>query len=154
VRTTTAEHAKTAMPESDHRPLESSYLPIRWPNTRFHPTPLRVDKIAAILASRCTQAISRSIRAARVKRNPLGGWGSVVGNPVSVICVGLVCERSSCQARRASARCAGVVGMLVVRYARCAQRDRVLGVVQIEARCASVIACQCGAVMPGAAERR
>jgi hypothetical protein len=49
------------------------------PNPRFHPTPLRVGKIGAILASECTRTISRSIGAARVKRNPLGGWGNLVG---------------------------------------------------------------------------
>ncbi len=48
----------------------SSALP---PNKRLHPTPLRVDKIVAILASRCTRTTSRSIGAARVKRRALGG---------------------------------------------------------------------------------
>jgi hypothetical protein len=52
-----------------------------------------------------------------------------------------------------SARYAGVVRSLVVLLARRALRDRVLGVIPIEARCAGVVACQCGAVMPGAHER-
>jgi hypothetical protein len=55
-----------------------------------------------------------------------------------------------CQARRAGARCASVVRSPVVRIARGGQRDRVLGVIQIEARCAGVVSCRCGARMPGA----
>ena len=48
----------------------------------------------------------------------------------------------------------GVVRRLVVRSARYGQRDRVLGVIPIEARCAGVIPCWCGAVMRGARERQ
>ena len=44
------------------------------------------------------------------------------------------------------ARYAGVVRASVVRIARCGQRDRVLGVIQIAARCAGVILCRCGAL--------
>jgi hypothetical protein len=36
------------------------------PNKPMQPTPLRADKIAAILASRCTQTPFRSIGAARL----------------------------------------------------------------------------------------
>ena len=46
------------------------------------------------------------------------------------------------------ARCAGVVRWRVVRIARRARRDRVLGVIPPSARYAGVIACRCGAVMP------
>ena len=83
---------------------------------------------------------------------PLGGWGSVAGNPILVTCAGLGCARRLCQGRRAGARCAGVVRPPVVRNARCAQPDRVLGVVLMEARGAGVIACRCGTRMPGAGE--
>jgi hypothetical protein len=41
-------------------------------NKRLHPTPLRVDKIAAILAFKCARTTPRSSGAARVKRSPLG----------------------------------------------------------------------------------
>jgi hypothetical protein len=58
-----------------------------------------------------------------------------------------------CQARRADARCAGVVRTPVVRSARYAGLDRVLGVVLASARRADVVPCGCGAVMPGADER-
>jgi len=47
----------------------------------------------------------------------------------------------------------GVVRRLVVRSARYGQRDRVLGVIPIEARCAGVIPCWCSAVMRAAGER-
>ncbi len=56
-------------------------------------------------------------------------------------------------ARRAVARCAGVVRAFVVLLARCALRDRVLGVVPLNARYAGVISCRGGAFMPGAHER-
>ena len=46
------------------------------------------------------------------------------------------------------ARSAGVVRWPVVRRARRAQRDRMLRVIPPNARCAGVIACWCGAVMP------
>ena len=86
--------------------------------------------------------------------NPLGGWGSVVRTPVfdgeeSVA----IRERWLCQARRADARYASVVRSPVVRIARYAERDPVLGVVQIKARCAGVISCRRGAAMRAAAER-
>jgi hypothetical protein len=50
------------------------------------------------------------------------------------------------------ARCAGVVRRLVVLLARRALRDRVLGVIPIEARCAGVILWRCGAVMRAAGQ--
>ena len=62
-------------------------------------------------------------------------------------------ERPLCQARRASARCAGVVRSPVVRSARSAERDCVLDVVLIEARCGGVRTCRRGALMPAAIER-
>jgi len=37
----------------------------------------------------------------------LGGWGSVVGKPFSIIYVGCGCACRLCQPRRAGARCAG-----------------------------------------------
>jgi hypothetical protein len=40
-----------------------------------------------------------------------------------------------------------------VRIARRAKCDRVLGVVQLKARCASVIACRCGTLMRAVGER-
>src|SRR5215207_450385 len=43
------------------------------PVPRLHPTPLCGDTIVAILAFRCARTRSRSIGAARVKRNPLDG---------------------------------------------------------------------------------
>src|SRR3954466_10932213 len=61
--------------------------------------------------------------------------------------------RQLCQARRAGARYAGVVRSLVVRNARRARRDRVLGVVLIEARCARVVPCRCGTLMLAAGQR-
>lgn len=86
-------------------------------------------------------------------RNPLGGWGSVVGNPVW----------SHRPVSNGNARCAWLVVPVpvmqawcflpVVLLARCATPDRVLGVVLIRARCVGVIVCWCGAVMPGAGER-
>jgi hypothetical protein len=54
---------------------------------------------------------------------------------------GAIWKRSLCQARRAGARGAGVIRALVVRIARRAERDRVLGVVLIEARYAGVVLC-------------
>jgi uncharacterized protein len=42
------------------------------PNKRSHPTPLRVDKIRAILASRCARTISRSMVRRQLKRNTFG----------------------------------------------------------------------------------
>jgi hypothetical protein len=91
-------------------------------------------------------------RSRQLNGKPLGGWGSVVGTPFLVPCAGLGCARRLCQGRRAGARCAGVVRPPVVRNARCAQPDRVLGVVLMEARGAGVIACRCGTRMPGAGE--
>ncbi len=87
-------------------------------------------------------------RSRRLMGRPLGSCGSVAGNPVLVACVDLGYERRLCQARCARARCAGVIRWPVVRIARYAARDRVLGVVQIKARRASVVPCRCGARMP------
>ena len=42
----------------------------------MHPTPLRVDKIVAILVSRCARTTELSTGAARVKRKPLDGGPS------------------------------------------------------------------------------
>jgi hypothetical protein len=78
----------------------------------------------------------------------LGGWGSVVGNPILVPCA-ILDEKPVVQ----RARYAGVVQWPVVLKARRAERERVLGVVLIKARCAGVILCWCGAVMPPAGER-
>jgi hypothetical protein len=50
------------------------------------------------------------------------------------------------------ARCAGVVRSPVVLFARCVERDRVLGVVLIRAGCAGVIACWCGTLMRAAGQ--
>jgi len=50
----------------------------------MHPTPLRVDKIVAILKVVSTRSPSRSIRAARVMGIPLGG------NPIIPITYGNV----------------------------------------------------------------
>jgi len=104
-------------------------------------------EIVAILAFSC------AARSRRLMRNSLGGWGSVVVHPVVVIGAGLGCAHRWRQARRAQARCAGVVRRLVVRIARCVRPDRVLGVVLIEARCAGVVLSQCGAVMRAADQR-
>src|SRR6185295_13851459 len=83
-------------------------------------------------------------RSRQLNAKPLGGWGSVVGIPCwSYASVANV------RARRAGARCAGVVRSPVVLLARGAQPDRVLRMVLISARCAGVIPCQCGAVMRG-----
>ena len=77
----------------------------------------------------------------------------MVVHPVVVIGAGLGCAHRWRQARRAQARCAGVVRRLVVRIARCVRPDRVLGVVLIEARCAGVVLSQCGAVRRAADQR-
>ncbi len=79
---------------------------------------------------------------------PLGGWGSVIGNPVLVPCAGFGWGGPWCPARRAGARCAGVVRARVVRMARRATRDYVRGVIPSNARYAGVIPCRGGAVMP------
>jgi hypothetical protein len=63
-------------------------------------------------------------------------------------------ERRLCQTRRAGARCAGVVRRPVVRIACCAKRDRVVGVVGLKARCASVVPCRCGTLMLAAGQRQ
>src|SRR6266487_3997556 len=84
----------------------------------------------------------------------VGRLGQRGGNPILVTCAGLGYTRLLCQARRAGARCAGVVQRLVVRRARCAERDRMLGVIPLKARRAGVVLCQCGAVMRAAGQRR
>ena len=108
-------------------------------------------------ADRCAHKIVRFLTrfgsARRLTGNSLGGWGSVVVHPVVVIGAGLGCAHRWRQARRAQARCAGVVRRLVVRIARCVRPDRVLGVVLIEARCAGVVLSQCGAVRRAADQR-
>jgi hypothetical protein len=48
----------------------------------MHPTPLRVDKIVAILKSVSTRSLSRSIHAARVMGNPLDGSTSALVSPI------------------------------------------------------------------------
>ena len=52
------------------------------------------------------------------------------------------------------ARCAGVVRRIVVRSARCVDRDPVLCVVSPNARYAGVISCWCGTIMLGAGQRQ
>jgi len=84
---------------------------------------------------------------------PLGGWGSVV------VCL-FGCSTSISDMRARGARLVVLAPVVpawfespVVRIARYGQRGRVLGVIPIEARCAGVIECWCGALMPGAGER-
>ena len=83
----------------------------------------------------------------------VGRLGQRGRQSVLVTYAGRGCECPSCQARRAGARYAGVVRSPVVLIARCAQRDRVLGVIPSSARCAGVIACRRGADMRAASER-
>jgi len=42
------------------------------PNQPMQPTPLRVDKIVAILAFKCARTSFRSVTAARLMGNPFG----------------------------------------------------------------------------------
>ena len=83
--------------------------------------------------------------------NSFGGWGAWRR---VLFCESISDVRTRCAgARRAGARRAGVIRSPVVRSARCGQCDRVLGVVQIEARCPGVSVCHGGALMPAAGER-
>ncbi len=103
------------------------------PNPRVQPTPLAASEIVAILKADFGSKVVSIYRCGAADAQSVGRLGQR-GRHSRSGCKSRSRMRRLCHARRAGARCAGVVRWPVVRRARCGQRDRVLGVVQMSAR--------------------